>query len=235
MDELGLSDKELALLGLVAEEAAHAYRVEAKIRERSMDVWADIALSSVYRVLQGLDRRGLIDSRLEDAGQGPPRKVYAITEAGRVALRSSLAQRLNRFEKMCRDPFFLNLANVLHLGQDEVLEALGARLATVEELLRMHEDQARDHLERVEVLVGQREGDEQRILFSQRAARLIIGLLFDRTRRQLEAERDAVRAAMEMVGAAGVDEVFAYWHGLAERGELGHRQSGAASAAEVER
>jgi len=81
-----VSEKEVVLLGLVAEDPIHAYGLEQKIRDRHIVEWADIALSSIYRVLDGLTKKRLITTRLVQAGQGAARNMHEITDRGRTAL-----------------------------------------------------------------------------------------------------------------------------------------------------
>ena len=42
---------------------------------------------TVYPILSRLRREGLLRSRIRESEQGPPRKYYALTAAGRAALR----------------------------------------------------------------------------------------------------------------------------------------------------
>jgi PadR family transcriptional regulator PadR len=41
---------------------------------------------ALYPVLRSLEKGGLLESRVEPSVSGPPRRYYAITEAGREAL-----------------------------------------------------------------------------------------------------------------------------------------------------
>ena len=84
--EAEVSEKETVLLGLLAEEASHAYGLEEKIRARQMENWTPIGFSSIYRLLSGLEERGFIEGRSEQGGQGASRKVYALTNSGHRVL-----------------------------------------------------------------------------------------------------------------------------------------------------
>lgn len=126
-----LSDKELALLGLVAEEPSHAYRLQAKVRERSMERWTLLSFSSVYRVLGGLQTKGLIETRQEHEGQGPTRKVYEIAPAGTLALQRAVLERL-AVPNERPNPFQVALANMAFVAPGAAADALTLRLAAVE-------------------------------------------------------------------------------------------------------
>jgi DNA-binding PadR family transcriptional regulator len=92
-----LTNAELAVLSLVAEEDRHGYEIESVIEERGMREWTEIGFSSIYHILGVLLRRELVDARLEPAaGKGSPRKVYHVTGAGRRAYVSGVTDALSR-------------------------------------------------------------------------------------------------------------------------------------------
>jgi DNA-binding PadR family transcriptional regulator len=59
-----------------------------------MREWTEIGFSSIYYLLNKAEKLGWISARHEESDQGPPRKVYALTEQGRRALRDAVFQRL---------------------------------------------------------------------------------------------------------------------------------------------
>ncbi len=69
-----------AIMLLLAEEPVHGYELMNKLKELGVGRGADPSL--VYRVLRLLERSGLAESRLDDSGAGPARKVYALTPQG---------------------------------------------------------------------------------------------------------------------------------------------------------
>lgn len=81
-----MTNAELAILGLIVEKPRHGYAIEQTIEERGMRDWTEVGFSSIYYILNKLEKDALITSRLEKTpGRGPTRKVYEITEAGRSA------------------------------------------------------------------------------------------------------------------------------------------------------
>lgn len=72
-----------AVLALLAEEDMHGYQIIQELAERSGGVWRPGA-GSIYPTLRALQERGLIDSREEGS-----RRVFAITDAGRLAVRTA--------------------------------------------------------------------------------------------------------------------------------------------------
>jgi DNA-binding PadR family transcriptional regulator len=122
-DRQTMTNAELAILTLVGERPRHGYEIEQVIDERGMREWTDMGFSSIYYLLNKLAHEGLIKSRLEQVGQGPARKVYQVTAAGREALHAALLAALSVPE---RHPSSLLLAvgNLPALAPGQALSAL---------------------------------------------------------------------------------------------------------------
>ena len=71
---------ELAVMGVLYHEPHYGYSLIRALSESS-----SIALKegTVYPILARLDRDGLVRSEWVESAQGPPRKYYALTLAGR--------------------------------------------------------------------------------------------------------------------------------------------------------
>lgn len=76
------------LLGMLRTPAS-GYDLKAEFAASISHFWA-AELSQIYPMLQRLEKRGLLSSKSEPSDRGPPRKVYALTKAGRVELRAWL-------------------------------------------------------------------------------------------------------------------------------------------------
>jgi DNA-binding PadR family transcriptional regulator len=73
----------LAVLALLGERPMHPYEMIAKMRERRQDSSMKVRYSSVYSVVEAMERAGLIVAAgTARAGKRPEHTVYAITEAG---------------------------------------------------------------------------------------------------------------------------------------------------------
>jgi DNA-binding PadR family transcriptional regulator len=70
-----------ALLGLIAEEPMHGYRLKEVFDERVGPLWG-LTTAQIYQALNTLERRGLLTSRGERVGNRPERRIYAVTDAG---------------------------------------------------------------------------------------------------------------------------------------------------------
>ncbi|MEV0310708.1 PadR family transcriptional regulator [Nonomuraea fuscirosea] len=133
----------LIVLGLLAEEPMHAYRMQQLIRQRGKDRVVNVrARQSLYQVVERLLRLGLIAVReTVPGGSHPDRVVYAITEAGRETATEWQRQMLS----LGRDPFpeFVAAVSMLMaLPPDDArrqlerrIELLAADLAETEAVL----------------------------------------------------------------------------------------------------
>jgi DNA-binding PadR family transcriptional regulator len=119
-----MTNAELAVLSLIAEHPRYGYEIEQIIEERGMRDWTEIGFSSIYYLLNKLEKGALIESRLEKPeGRGPARKVYALTEEGRWAQQEGALQALGS-PQQASAPFLLGLSCYPGLPRDRVLESL---------------------------------------------------------------------------------------------------------------
>jgi DNA-binding PadR family transcriptional regulator len=119
-----MTNAELAILSLVVEQRRHGYEIEQVIEQRGMREWTDVGFSSIYYILKKLESAGLVDGRLEQqAGRGPARKVYAVTEDGRAAWHAATVEVLSTPQRP-NMPLQLGLANLPGLTKSERVTAV---------------------------------------------------------------------------------------------------------------
>ncbi len=119
-----LTNAELAVLGLVVEKPRHGYAIEGVIEERGMRNWTEVGFSSIYYILNKLEEQGLVESQLVDAeGQGPARKVYQVTAAGRRTWTAGTLQALS-VPGRPNSSFLLGLSGLPGVDTQEALSAL---------------------------------------------------------------------------------------------------------------
>ncbi|MBN2495898.1 MAG: helix-turn-helix transcriptional regulator [Deltaproteobacteria bacterium] len=176
------SEKETLLLGLLAEEPIHAYGLEEKIRTRHMDLWTDIGTSSIYRVLAGLEERGLITTRFEQGGQGAARKVHDLTASGRHALAEGALCFLGICQPL-RNPFLAGLMNITRAPRARILTVLRAREQRLEEVHEELSELEQQHMDRLPDM----EPEERRLRF-----RLTLELIFGQAQRHIQAEKSFI-------------------------------------------
>jgi len=119
-----LTNAEIAILSLVAEQPRHGYEIEAVIAERGMREWTEVGFSSIYYVLKKLEARGFVERIAAGEGsRGPARVTYRATAEGLEALRTAALGALST-PQSGNSPFLLGMANLPLLSPAEVREAL---------------------------------------------------------------------------------------------------------------
>lgn len=88
---------EPALLAFLRHENLHGYGLLEKLATLGL---GSINPSVIYRILRDYEETGLVQSSWDEEGtQGPPRRVYSLTEEGRLALEraaQSLRETIDR-------------------------------------------------------------------------------------------------------------------------------------------
>jgi len=119
-----MTSTEFAILSLIAEQPRHGYEIEQAIEQRGMREWTEVGFSSIYYLLNKLEKKRLIASRTKQtAGRGPARKVYRITATGIDACRKATVEALGTLHR-CYAPIQLGLANLPQITAETALDAL---------------------------------------------------------------------------------------------------------------
>jgi PadR family transcriptional regulator, regulatory protein PadR len=104
MGDYSLMDVRLvepALLAFLSKEKLHGYGLLERLESFGLGA---ISPSVIYRILRDYEDIGLVESDWDsEKTQGPPRRVYKLTEEGEAALeraRESLKETLTRLESL---------------------------------------------------------------------------------------------------------------------------------------
>lgn len=127
-----ISNMETALLGLLSEKPMYPYEIEKSVWEHDMRYWTEISLSSIYKVLEKLEKKLLVDVNLEVTETNKVKKIYTLTEKGTKELREKVTEILSELEISIYQ-IDLALANLQVLTPAEVREALGKYLVSISE------------------------------------------------------------------------------------------------------
>ncbi len=120
-----LSLSEQLILGLLSEQARHGYDIEKIITDRGMRKWTDVGFSSIYYVLERLEKKGLATS---NNTQGKEKKQYSITDTGVSVLKDETKKRIAE-RKPANTHFMTGLATSHLIGADELAKSLEQREA----------------------------------------------------------------------------------------------------------
>ncbi|MHA7220292.1 PadR family transcriptional regulator [Arthrobacter sp. MDT1-48-3] len=78
----------LLTLTLLSNEESYGYQ----LIERLADLGLEVTTGLMYPLLSRLERDGLVSTRMVPSTSGPPRKYFALTEAGRITRASAQDQ-----------------------------------------------------------------------------------------------------------------------------------------------
>ena len=123
----------LAVMALLYERAMHPYEMVSVMRERGKHESVRLRYSSLYSVVEALQREGLIQP-LETVREGrrPERTIYGLTEAGRVEFLGWLRELLREPVKEYTQ-FAAGLSFLAALSPDEAATLMEERVRRLEE------------------------------------------------------------------------------------------------------
>ncbi len=118
----------LAVLCYLSQEPMHPYALGRMLREHGDERSIKFTYSSLYMVVQQLDKAGLVaEMALGRVGQRPERTVYRLTDAGRAELAGWLRELLG--QPRHEYPAYVSALSLMAaLPPDEVVHLLEARL-----------------------------------------------------------------------------------------------------------
>ena len=79
------------MLYVISELPSHGYRIAKEIERRSSGYF-NLTASTVYSALRRLEEEGLVLSAWQDVAPSPRRRCYYLTDKGRQALRTRVAE-----------------------------------------------------------------------------------------------------------------------------------------------
>lgn len=120
------------ILGILTEQPCHGYQIEKLIEERGMRKWTDVGFSSIYYILEKLEKKGLAESL---PTKGKDKKEYRITRLGSEVLIEKTRQRLAE-RQPANSHFMTALTNSQSLSSEELLQAFVVRKKVLEDDLQ---------------------------------------------------------------------------------------------------
>jgi len=125
----------LVILGLINERPMYGYQINQEIKRRSLDIWANIKIVSIYNNLTTLKKEGLITEKREKVGKMPIRKVHSITAKGKKKLSKLIKQGLSEIVEHDNILFMLSVGFMANISKEEALGSLKERRKGIEPIL----------------------------------------------------------------------------------------------------
>ncbi len=170
-----LTNAEYAVLGLLVERPRHGYDLEEVIQQRGMREWTELAFSSIYFVLNRLEKKGFASSDRDPRKK--TRKIYSPTASGRDAFHRTTIASLEAPHPLYPS-ILLGLSNWPAVSPREGVGALARRLAALQSI-------------RANVEAAQSRAQP---------APAFVTAVFDYSLTQLQAEIDWLNRTMKLLG-----------------------------------
>ena len=135
LEYMEITNKELAVLGLVFEEPKYGYQIEQDIKNRGMREWTEIGFSSIYYILNKLEQKHWLESKKDFETKHLPRKIYQITSNGSELYLREILQRLRSPRPQSAD-FDLALGSLSIIPHSEALQAIKDNQASLENQIK---------------------------------------------------------------------------------------------------
>ncbi|MFX0071384.1 MAG: PadR family transcriptional regulator [Candidatus Hermodarchaeota archaeon] len=123
-----LRHRTFVILGLLAEEPSHPYKLEKKIEERGMKNWTNIgkhfSLSTIYRILDRFENDEIVEY-FEEMFDNRTRKVYKITAKGSRILKEKVYNTIYHYYGKYDEDFYVAYSLMFYiLSKEELIEAV---------------------------------------------------------------------------------------------------------------
>jgi DNA-binding PadR family transcriptional regulator len=118
---------ELATLGLLQREALHGYRLKQQM-ELFMSGCISVNYGAIYPLLRRLEKRGLIQVLIEEEGSNISRKIYRITDQGKIRWQEKMLEHPHESWVNARSRFMIKYFFFSYLDSQERLILLEKRL-----------------------------------------------------------------------------------------------------------
>jgi DNA-binding PadR family transcriptional regulator len=131
------------LLGILAKRPQHGYELKRTFEQLTGGFW-ELNYGQIYQSLDRLSEEGYVHFTVEQEDNVPDKKVYAITEQGKRALKEWLASPEEPRPRPLRDELFIRLAVMSSKDVTPMLELISQHqqvyLEKMQELTRAKRD-----------------------------------------------------------------------------------------------
>lgn len=95
-----LTNTETVLLGLLSEGPMNPHQLQQEVQYRDMNFWTEISISSIPDLLKKLETRGLVAQNNKSSEENFQKKIYTISEQGKILLTKKIEKILSSVEHL---------------------------------------------------------------------------------------------------------------------------------------
>ncbi len=134
-----ITNKEAALLGLLSEKPKHAYEIKLDIENRSMDYWTEISQSSIYKLLNRLEKSNLVDSDLRLSKRNITQKIYSLTDLGHELFINKIKDLVSEWQPTIH-PIDVALKNLNLLDNNDAINCLNKYCDSIDKTIKGYKE-----------------------------------------------------------------------------------------------
>ncbi|MBO3444852.1 PadR family transcriptional regulator [Clostridium sp. CCUG 7971] len=116
-------------------KSTHGYEIQKFIQATGLDVWAKIKSGSIYYALSKMEKNGEVELYKEETHGSKVRKIYKITEKGKLELKNTIKQELDKpLMPIGTDKFIIPIT-FNRLDKEDATKIINKHIKNLEETL----------------------------------------------------------------------------------------------------
>ena len=104
-----------------------------------MRTWTDLSMSSIYKLLQKLEKQKLVTAQTEQTAENRLRKVYSLSDMGKTAFKATLFSMLSN-HVVSKNPFDVGIYFSSNLAPEELKNGLSKYKNQLEKKIQGYKD-----------------------------------------------------------------------------------------------
>ncbi|MGX4599995.1 PadR family transcriptional regulator [Faecalimicrobium sp. JNUCC 81] len=120
-------------------KSTHGYEIQKFIQATGLDVWAKVKSGSIYYALSKMEKNGEVELYKEETHGSKVRKIYKITEKGKLELKNTIKQELDKpLMPIGTDKFIIPIT-FNRLDKEAAIKIINKHIKNLEETLEYWE------------------------------------------------------------------------------------------------
>lgn len=116
-------------------KSTHGYEIQKFIQATGLDVWAKVKSGSIYYALSKMEKNGEVELYKEETNGSKVRKIYKITEKGKLELKNTIKQELDKpLMPIGIDKFIIPIT-FNRLDKEDAVKIISKHIKNLEETL----------------------------------------------------------------------------------------------------